>query len=41
MARVIPAERFAAVVAAAAQVFITHGYQRAQMQDVADALGLG
>jgi AcrR family transcriptional regulator len=28
------------VVAAAARVFITHGYQRAQVQDVADALGL-
>jgi AcrR family transcriptional regulator len=41
MARVIPADRFAAVVAAAAQVFITHGYQRAQVQDVADALNLG
>jgi AcrR family transcriptional regulator len=33
--------RFATVVAAAARVFITHGYQRAQVQDVADALGLG
>jgi len=41
VARAIPADRFAAVVAAAAQVFITHGYQRAQVQDVADALGLG
>ncbi len=41
MARTIPAERFAAVVAAAARVFITHGYQRAQIQDVADVLGLG
>jgi AcrR family transcriptional regulator len=29
------------VVAAAAQVFIAHGYQRSQVQDVADALGLG
>jgi AcrR family transcriptional regulator len=38
---VIPADRFAAVVAAAAQVFIAHGYQRAQVQDVADVLGLG
>jgi AcrR family transcriptional regulator len=37
---VIPSDRFTAVVDAAAQVFITHGYQRAQMQDVADALGL-
>lgn len=41
MARVIPAGRFAAVVAAAARVFIAHGYQRAQVQDVADILGLG
>lgn len=41
MARVIPADRFAAVVAAAAEVFITHGYQRAQIRDIADALGLG
>jgi AcrR family transcriptional regulator len=41
VARAIPADRFAAVVATAAQVFITHGYQRAQVQDVADALGLG
>lgn len=40
MARTIPADRFEAVVAAAARVFITHGYQRAQVQDVADALGL-
>jgi AcrR family transcriptional regulator len=40
MARTIPADRFPAVVAAAARVFITHGYQRTQMQDVADALGL-
>ena len=40
MARTIPADRFAVVVAAAARVFITHGYQRAQVQDVADALGL-
>lgn len=29
------------MVAAAARVFIIHGYQRAQVQDVADALGLG
>nr|MDT0666373.1 helix-turn-helix domain-containing protein [Micromonospora sp. DSM 115978] len=41
MARSIPADRFAAVVAAAAQIFITNGYQRAQVQDVAAALGLG
>ena len=36
MARLIPDERFAAVVAAAALIFITHGYRRAQIQDVAD-----
>jgi AcrR family transcriptional regulator len=41
VARLIPTERFSAVVGAAAQVFITHGYHRAQIQDVADALGLG
>lgn len=29
------------MVAAAARVFIAHGYQRAQVQDVADVLGLG
>jgi AcrR family transcriptional regulator len=40
MVRTIPADRFPAVVAAAARVFITHGYQRSQVQDVADALGL-
>src|SRR6266496_5687739 len=40
MARTIPPDRFPAVVAAAARVFITHGYQRDQVQDVADALGL-
>jgi len=37
----IPVDRFAAVVDAAARVFITHGYQRAQIQDVANALRLG
>jgi AcrR family transcriptional regulator len=40
MVRTIPADRFPAVVSAAARVFITHGYQRTQVQDVADALGL-
>jgi AcrR family transcriptional regulator len=40
MVRTIPPDRFPAVVAAAAQVFITHGYHRTQVQDVADALGL-
>src|SRR6266511_3508551 len=37
----MPVDRFAAVVDAAARVFITHGYQRAQIQDVANALRLG
>jgi len=40
MARVIPPDRFAAVVDSAARTFITHGYQRTQVQDVADALSL-
>jgi AcrR family transcriptional regulator len=40
VARSIPADRLPAVLAAAAGVFITHGYRRAQVQDVADALGL-
>lgn len=40
MARVIPPDRFAAVVDAAARTFIAHGYQRTQVQDVADMLGL-
>lgn len=40
MARTIPPDRLPTVAAAAARVFITHGYQRTQMQDVADALGL-
>jgi AcrR family transcriptional regulator len=40
MARSIPADRFPAVIGATARVFITHGYQRAKVQDVADALGL-
>lgn len=41
VARVIPSDRFSSVVAASARVFITHGYQRTQVQDVADILGLG
>ena len=41
MARLIPDDRFAAVVVAAAQVFIAHGYQRTQVRDVAEVLGLG
>ncbi|MCV6986255.1 TetR/AcrR family transcriptional regulator [Mycobacterium shinjukuense] len=40
MPRTIPADRFSAIVAASARVFITHGYQRTQVQDVADALAL-
>ena len=40
MPRQMPPERFAAVVAASAQVFVAHGFQRAQVQDVADVLGL-
>ena len=40
MARTVPPDRFAAVVAAASRVFVTHGYRRAQLQDVADELGL-
>lgn len=40
MARSIPADRFSAIVAASARVFIAHGYQRTQVQDVADALAL-
>lgn len=40
MARTIPPERFPAVVTASARVFIAHGYQRAQVQDVADVLGV-
>lgn len=40
MVRTIPADRFPAVVAAAARAFISNGYQRTQVQDVADALGL-
>jgi AcrR family transcriptional regulator len=34
-------ERFVAVVAAAARVFVTHGFYRAQVQDIADDLGVG
>lgn len=40
MARRIPEDRFAAVVEAGTAVFIAQGYRRAQMQDVADALGM-
>src|SRR5205809_7614414 len=41
MVRVIPPDRFGAVVTASAQVFVAHGFQRAQVQAVADVLGLG
>jgi len=40
MARHIPPDRLPVVIDAAARVFITHGYRRAQVQDVAEALGL-
>ncbi|WP_332644780.1 TetR/AcrR family transcriptional regulator [Aeromicrobium sp.] len=40
MARTIPPDRLAAVIDAAVGVFVTHGYRRTQMQDVADSLGL-
>jgi AcrR family transcriptional regulator len=40
MARTIPPDRLSAVIAAAVGVFVTHGYRRTQMQDIADVLGL-
>jgi len=40
MPRRMPPDRFGAVVAASAQVFVAHGFQRAQVQDVADVLGV-
>lgn len=40
MARQIPPDRLAALIAAATDVFIAQGYRRTQMQDVADALGV-
>ncbi len=40
MARQIPANRFAELVHAGTEVFIEFGYQRAQMADVAGALGV-
>ena len=40
MARLIPPDRLPAVIDAAVGVFVTHGYRRTQMQDIADALGL-
>ena len=40
MPRLMPPDRFAAVVAASTHVFVTHGFRRAQVQDVADVLGV-
>lgn len=36
----IPPDRIGSVVVAAARVFVRHGYRRAQVQDVADELGV-
>jgi AcrR family transcriptional regulator len=36
----MPPDRFTAVVQASARVFVAHGFARAQVQDVADLLGL-
>ena len=36
----IPPDRVGTVVVAAARVFVRHGYRRAQVQDVADELGV-
>lgn len=40
MSRVIPSGRLPAVIESAVGVFVTHGYRRSQMQDIADVLGL-
>lgn len=40
MTRSIPPDRLLAVINAAARVFVTHGFRRAQMQDVAESLGV-
>ena len=40
MARMIPDDRLARLVACATQVFIAQGYRRTQMADVAEALGV-
>ena len=40
MARQIPSQRFSELVHAGTEVFIEFGYQRAQMADVASALGV-
>lgn len=40
MARPIPSDRFDQLIRVAAEVFITDGYRRTQMADVAEALGV-
>lgn len=40
MPRSIPADRLASLIEAGTAVFVAQGYRRAQMQDVADALGV-
>lgn len=40
MPRPIPTNRLASLIEAGTAVFVAQGYQRAQMQDVADALGV-
>ena len=40
MARAIPSERLSQLVKCATEVFITQGYQRTQMADIAAALGV-
>jgi AcrR family transcriptional regulator len=40
MARSVPPDRFAQLIAAATGVFVAQGYARTQMQDVADTLGV-
>jgi AcrR family transcriptional regulator len=40
VARLIHPDRLPAVIEAAVGVFVTHGYRRTQVQDIADVLGL-
>ena len=40
MARSVPPDRLPALIEAAVGVFVTHGYRRTQVQDIADVLGL-
>lgn len=40
MVRVIPPDRVPVVVDTAARVFVTNGYRRTQMQDIAEAMGV-